>query len=62
LLAAVGDGAYKNIEEACKATIQVVDRVPPRKASQKTYDAGFPMYQSLYQSLRGRFEAIGKMS
>jgi xylulokinase len=61
LLAAVGDGAYKNIEEACKATIHVVDKVPPQKASQKKYDAAFPVYQQLYQSLRQSFAEISKL-
>jgi xylulokinase len=59
LLAAVGDGAYKNIEEACKATISVVDRVPPQKAAQKTYDSAFPVYQGLYQSLKESFKKLG---
>ena len=62
LLAAVGDGAYKNIEEACKATISVVDRVAPRKVPQRSYDAGFPVYQNLYQSLKERFVDISKLS
>jgi xylulokinase len=61
LLAAVGDGAFKNIEEACKATIQVVDRVPPTKASQKKYDAAFPVYQQLYTSLKKSFSDIGSL-
>jgi xylulokinase len=61
LLAAVGDGAFKNIEEACKATIQVVDRVPPTKASQKKYDAAFPVYQQLYTSLKKSFTDIGSL-
>lgn len=62
LLAAVGDGAYKNIEEACKATISVVDRVAPRKLPQRSYDAGFPVYQNLYHSLKERFVDISKLS
>ena len=61
LLAAVGDGAYKNIEEACKATIHVVDKVPPQKAAQKKYDAAFPVYQQLYASLKKSFADIGKL-
>jgi xylulokinase len=61
LLAAVGDGAYKNIEEACKATIRVVEKVPPNKSAQKTYNAAFPIYQNLYQSLRERFVEISKL-
>jgi xylulokinase len=62
LLAAVGDGAFKNIEEACKATIHVVDRVAPIKANRKKYDAGFGIYQDLYKNLKGSFEKIGKLT
>jgi xylulokinase len=61
LLAAVGDGAYKNIEEACKATIHVVEKIAPRKPAQRAFDAGFPVYQKLYTSLKDRFGDIGKL-
>jgi xylulokinase len=61
LLAAVGDGAYKNIEEACKATIHVVDKIAPRKPAQRAFDAGFPVYQKLYTSLKDRFGDIGNL-
>ncbi len=61
LLAAVGDGAYKNIEEACKATISVVEKVPPAKSAQKSYNKAFPIYQHLYQSLRQSFMDISKL-
>ncbi len=59
LLAAVGIGQFKNIEEACKATIEVVKKVPPRKPAVKVYNKMFPIYQSLYPSLRESFNAIG---
>ncbi|HTN76457.1 MAG TPA: xylulokinase, partial [Pirellulaceae bacterium] len=42
LLAAVGAGAFKNIEEACGATIKVVSETPVNKVAKKRYDAGFP--------------------
>jgi xylulokinase len=61
LLAAVGDGAYKNIEEACKATISVVGKTAPNKNAIKTYDRTFPIYQGLYRSLRDSFQAIGQL-
>ncbi|MFZ4467797.1 MAG: xylulokinase [Pirellula sp.] len=61
LLAAVGDGAYKNIEEACKATIRVVEKRAPRKASQKAYDAAFPVYRKLYESLKDQFGEISRL-
>lgn len=62
LLAAVGDGAYKNIEEACKATISVVDKVQSNKAAQKVYNHAFPVYQQLYRSLKDRFVDISRLS
>ena len=58
LLAAVGDGAFKNIEEACAATIRVVEETPINKAGKKAYDAAFPLYQKLYQSLKNDFKTI----
>ena len=61
LLAAVGDGAYKNIEEACNATIHVVEKMAPQKASQRKYDSAFPVYQRLYSNLKRSFEEISQL-
>jgi xylulokinase len=61
LLAAVGDGAYKNIEEACQATISVVEKIPPRKSDVKTYNAAFPIYQGLYKQLKESFAQIAEL-
>ena len=61
LLAAVGSGQYKNIEEACKATIEVVKKTPPKRPAVKTYDKIFPIYQSLYSSLKPTFDAIADL-
>jgi len=58
LLAAVGAGVFKNIQEACKATIKVVKETKPNAKSQKIYDAAMPMYQQLYCSLKEDFRAI----
>ncbi|WP_153557560.1 xylulokinase [Roseimaritima sediminicola] len=61
LLAAVGDGAYTSIEQACKATIEVADATPPRRAASKTYNNLFPIYQRLYQSLRADFADLAQL-
>jgi xylulokinase len=61
LLAAVGAGAFKNIEEACAATIKVVSDTPLDRHAKKSYDAGFPIYQNLYRSLRNDFKAISAL-
>lgn len=61
LLAAVGAGAYKNVEEACGATIKVVSETPADKRNIKTYDQSFPIFQQLYRSLKNDFKSIAKL-
>ncbi|MBN2293014.1 MAG: xylulokinase, partial [Pirellulales bacterium] len=61
LLAAVGAGAYKNIQEACEATISVVGQTTTNRAARRSYDTGFPVYQDLYQSLKGDFKKIAAL-
>lgn len=62
LLAAVGAGAYKNIEEACAATIRVASETATDRKTKRTYDDYFALYQSLYPSLRSSFHAISQLS
>ena len=61
LLAAVGAGAYKNIGAACGATIRTVSETKSDKAARKTYDAAFPVFQQLYQSLKNDFAQIAEL-
>jgi xylulokinase len=58
LLAASGTGAYKSVEEACRATISVVTRTSNKAAATRRYQAAFPVYQQLYRSLKTDFAAI----
>jgi xylulokinase len=58
LLAAVCAGAFKNIEEACAATIRVQSETVPHRSTQRRYDKGFAIYQDLYRSLKDDFKAI----
>jgi len=62
LLAATGSGAYKNIQEACQATISVVSETKPDRSAKKYYDRAFPVYQGLYQSLKDDFKKLGQLS
>jgi xylulokinase len=62
LLAAVGAGAYKNVVEACEATIRVVKETPANKTAIAKYNKAFPIYQSLYPALKDRFSAIAELS
>lgn len=61
LLAAVGGGAFKNVEEACAATIRVVKQTPARPRAAQYYDCGFPIYQRLYRALKPEFKAIAAL-
>ena len=61
LLAAVGAGEYKDIVEACSATIKVVEETPVQRTAKKVYDASFPIYQNLYRSLKGDFKSISAL-
>ena len=58
LLAAVGTGAYKDVVEACEATIEVVTQTAPEPSNKRTYNRLHPTYQHLYKSLRKDFCTI----
>jgi xylulokinase len=60
LLAAVGAGEYKNITEACAATVRTTDGSKPDAKAKKTYDRNFPIFQSLYRALRDEFPKLGQ--
>jgi xylulokinase len=61
LLAAVGAGEYKNVVEACDATVKTTGETKSRAGVRKHYDAAFPEYQQLYRSLRDDFRAIARI-
>ena len=60
LLAAAGTGAYKNISEACAATISTVSQTAPNAKSKRIYHTVYPMYGKLYRSLKDDFATIAK--
>jgi xylulokinase len=62
LLAAVGAGTFKNVPEACAATIRVVKETRVDKKAAKVYDAAFPEYQQLYRSLKDDFKRIAALN
>lgn len=60
LLAAAGTGAYKDVVEACSATISVVTTTKADATAKKTYNAAHAIYQQLYGSLKGDFGTIAE--
>ncbi|MGW8257112.1 MAG: xylulokinase [Thermoguttaceae bacterium] len=61
LLAAVGAGAFKNISEACAATIRLLSETSPSAMPKKYHDRAFPVYQQLYRSLKNDFKHIAAL-
>jgi len=61
LLAAAGTGAYRDVVEACQATIHVVTHTTPDSSHVARYNAAYPLYQKLYRSLKDDFAAIGTL-
>ncbi len=61
LLAAVGAGEFKNIEQACAKTIYPVEKTSVVRSAKNYYDRAFPLYQDLYQSLKNDFVKIAEL-
>ncbi|XZE56302.1 xylulokinase [Planctomycetaceae bacterium SH139] len=62
LLAAVGDGAYPNIETACKKTIELADHTTVNRQNAKLYDRMFPVFQDLYKQLKPEFARLAEFT
>ena len=52
ILAGVGVGAWKTVDEACEKTIRVKQEIQPNSDALKLYDEQFKVYQALYSALR----------
>ncbi|MEX0727925.1 MAG: xylulokinase [Planctomycetaceae bacterium] len=61
LLAAAGTGAYKDVVEACSATIRVVQTTNTQAKAMRQYQKAYPMYGQLYRSLKADFAEIAGM-
>jgi xylulokinase len=60
-LAAVGAGEFKDVVEACDATVKTRSQLKSAAAAKRYYDKAFPVYQKLYPSLRDDFKAIAQL-
>ena len=58
LLAGVGTGLYPSVEKACRSVISVASTTKTDHSTKKIYDKSYPIYRSLYQSLKGDFAKI----
>jgi xylulokinase len=61
LLAGVGTGVWKNVEEACKSSIKQVEKVAPKQKATTLYDRHYAVYRKLYFDLKDRFAEIAAL-
>ncbi len=62
LLAAVGTGAFKNVVEACSATIRTENRTSTCSTAKAAYDRAYPTYGALYAGLKSSFPTIASLA
>lgn len=60
ILAMVGAGAYKNVEEACASLIKITETFTPNEKTSENYDKRYPIYVNLYGALKESFHTIAK--
>ncbi|WP_434640012.1 xylulokinase [Thermoanaerobacterium thermosaccharolyticum] len=62
IMASVGYGLFKDVDEACSKLIKVTDSVYPMQENVEKYNKLYPIYVSLYSKLKGTFEEIAKLN
>lgn len=61
ILAAVGCGLYKTVDEACKSLIRVTASVDPIPENIEKYNKVYSIYNSLYPVLKESFKKINEL-
>lgn len=61
LLAGVGVGLYPSVQQACRQTIKVDQRIEPTPKHAKVYERYYPIYRRLYSHLQEDFTAVAKV-
>ncbi len=55
LLAGVAGGIYASVQQACEATVRVVDHTRPRPEFEGAYTRAYEQYRALYPALKPIF-------
>jgi xylulokinase len=53
LMAGVGIGHWQNLDQACRAAIEVAERIEPDREDRVAYRAGYQRWRKVYPALRG---------
>ena len=62
LLAGVGTGVWKSVEEACRRSIRQTEKVNPNKKAVAAYEPFYRTYDKLYFDLKDRFREIAALA
>src|SRR4051812_42275596 len=62
LLAGVGTGVWKSVEEACRRSIKQTKKVNPNKKAAAAYEPFYRTYDKLYGDLKDRFREIASLA
>ena len=58
MLAAVGCGEFKNVEEAAEKLVQVVDTVEPDEKLAKKYEEKYQIFKEIYPTVKNLFKKL----
>ncbi len=61
ILAGVGAGFYKSVEEACKAIVKTNPPEKPNRKNSRQYEKYYEVYKILYPSLKGNFKQLSRL-
>jgi xylulokinase len=61
LLAGVGCGVWKTVEESCAATIKTLESTTPNQGTVAVYEAYYQQYTALYPALKPSFDAVAAL-
>jgi xylulokinase len=59
LLAGVGAGYWKDVDDACRAGVKLTGKEEPESAEVAQYRKGYKVYEKLYPALRNIFSMMG---
>jgi xylulokinase len=62
ILAMVGDGHFKTVEEGCEAMIAVSNTINPIAENVKQYEKGYALYKQAYPALKPWFDYANDMA
>jgi xylulokinase len=60
ILAAVGSGNYKNVNEACEKILKIDSKIEPDKKRASIYNDFYSIYKQLYPQLNNSFQNISE--